>query len=140
MATVDLNAPFASQPANDNNSKKTMVYLTDDGKAIPVQINENYGEKLGFADYTGPIPAELAAPHYLRFEMRKIYASDSTGKVKQSFYVGNPDEPIYVEGGTITVPRKGKANGLVLNVTGSVGEKKSFATAGDTGQTSGDDT
>jgi len=140
MATVDLNAPFASQPANDNNSRKTMVYLTDDGKALPVQINENYGEKLGFADYTGPIPSELAAPNYLRFEMRKIYASDSTGKVKQSFYVGNPDEAIYTEGGSIIVPRKGKANGLTLFVTGSVGEKKTFPNAGDTGQQSGDDT
>jgi len=140
MASVDLNASFTTQPANDNNSRKTMIYLTDDGKALPVQIIENYGEKLGFADYTAPIPSELAAPNYLRFEMRKVYASDVSGKVKQSFYIGNPDEPIYVEGGTITVPRKGKTDGLVLYVTGSVGEKKTFANAGDTGQQSGDDT
>jgi len=140
MAHVDLNAPFVSQPANDNNSRKTMVYLTDDGKAIPVQINENTGEKLGFADYIGPIPPEVAAPHYIRFKMRMIHASDSTGKVKQSFPVGNPEEPIYTQGGTIKVPRKGKTDGLTLYVTGSTGEKKSFANAGDTGQQSGDDT
>ena len=140
MATVNLNAPFASQPANDNNSRKTMIYFTDDNKALPVQINENYGELLGFDDYTGPISPALAAPNYLRFEMRKVYASDSTGKVKQSFYIGKPDEPIYVEGGSIVVPRKGKADGLTLFVTGSVGEKKTFPNAGDTGQTSGDNT
>jgi len=140
MANIDLNAPFAQQPANDNNSKKTMIYLTDDGKAIPVQINENYGEALGFADYTGPIPSDVAAPYYLRFKMRQIHASDSTGKVKQSFFVGSPDAAIYTEGGTVTVPRKGKANGLVLYVTGSTGEKKTFAVGGDTGQQSGDDT
>jgi hypothetical protein len=140
MAVVNLNAPFVSQPANDNNSKKTMLYTTDAGKKIPVQINENYGEALGFEDYTGSIPEEETAPLYLRFEMRRIYASDTSGRVKQSFPVGKPDEPIFVEGGTVIVPRKGKANGLTLYVTGSVGEKKTFANAGDTGQQSGDDT
>lgn len=140
MATINLNAPFASQPANDNNSRKTMLYTTDDGKKIPVQICENYGELLGFDDFTGSIPEDDVAPNYLRFEMRKVYASDVTGKVKQSFPIGKPDQAIYVEGGTIIVPRKGKATGLTLYVTGSVGEKKTFPNAGDTGQQSGDDT
>jgi hypothetical protein len=140
MATINLNAPFASQPANDNNSKKTMLYTTDDGKKIPVQINENYGELLGFDDFTGSIPDDQVAPNYLRFEMRRVYASDVTGRVKQSFPIGKPDEDIYIEGGSIIVPRKGKADGLTLYVTGSVGEKKTFPNAGDTGQRSGDDT
>ena len=140
MAIINLNAPFVNQPANDNNSRKTMLYTTDDGKKIPVQICENYGELLGFDDFTGSIPEELVAPNYLRFEMRRVYASDVTGKVKQSFPIGKPNEEIYVEGGTIIVPRKGKASGLTLFVTGSVGEKKTFPNAGDTGQQSGDDT
>jgi hypothetical protein len=140
MATIDLNAPFVTQPTYDNNSKKTMVYTTDNGKLLPVQINENYGELLGFLDYTGPIPKEDQAPNYLRFKMRRVYASDSTGRVKQSFPIGLPNHPIYVEGGTLIVPRKGKASGLELFVTGSVGERKTFPNAGDTGQRSGDDT
>jgi len=140
MASVNLNAAFAAQDPEDNNSRKSMVYLTDDGKAKLVQINENVGEALGFADYNAPIAPADAAPDYLRFEMRRIYASDVTGKVRQSFPVGSPDVPIYVEGGTITVPRKGKAAGLQLFVTGSVGEKKTFAVTGDTGQQSGDPT
>jgi len=121
-------------------AKKTMVYTTDNGKLLPVQINENYGELLGFLDYTGPIPEEDQAPNYLRFKMRRVYASDSTGRVKQSFPIGLPNHPIYVEGGTLIVPRKGKASGLELFVTGSVGERKTFPNAGDTGQRSGDDT
>jgi hypothetical protein len=140
MATINLNTPFVNQPANDNNSRKTMLYTTDDGKKIPVQINENYGELLGFEDFTGSIPDDQVAPNYLRFEMRRIYASDVSGRVKQSFPVGKPDEAIYIEGGSVIVPRKGKADGLTLYVTGSVGEKKTFPNAGDTGQRSGDDT
>jgi len=140
MATVNLNAPFVSQPANDNNSRKTMIYTTDTGKWLPVEINENYGEALGFADYAGPIPEEHQAPNYLRFKMRRIYASDASGRVKQSFPIGIPDHPLYLEGGTVIVPRKGKTEGLALFVTGSVGERKTFPNAGDTGQRSGDDT
>ena len=138
MAHIDLNAPFVSQPAGDNNSLRTFIYLTDDGKALPVRLNENYAEALGFLSYTGPIPAADRAPDYLRFELRKIHASSVDGKVKQSFAVGSPDADIYVEGGTLLVPRKGKTGGLTLYVTGSTGERKTFPTTGDTGQISGD--
>lgn len=140
MASVDLNAPFAAQDASDNNSKKSMIYTTDDNKKLVVTVNENYGELLGFLDYTAPIPEADRAPDYLRFEMRKIHAVSADGKVRQSFAVGSPTAPIFSEGGTVTVPRKGKSAGLVLAVTGSTGERKSFATAADSGQSSGDST
>lgn len=139
MATVDLNALFAAQLEETNNSKKDMVYTTDDGTEYIVEITENIGEAFGFRDV---VTADVGVLQRLpaRWKMRRVHFADATGNVTGSYSVGNPAELVYAEGGTITVPRKGSATGLVCAVTGSTGEYKRFGKAFDTGQNSGDDT
>ena len=136
MAIVDMNALFAAQNSEDNNSKKGMLYTGDDGTTYIVSITENIGEALGFDDVQVATPTTPALPRGYR--MRKITFSDSSGRVGGSYFIGKPNTPIYAEGGTITVPRKGKALGLVCQVTGTQGERKTFFGANDTGQQSGD--
>jgi hypothetical protein len=139
MATIDINALFVAQAAEDNNSKKDMIYTSDEGTEYIVSITENIGEALGFDDVES---ADVGVvPNLPRgWQMRKILFVDSSGNVKGSYPVGKPDAPIYFEGGTVTVARKGKATGVVCAVTGSVGERKRFGKSFDTGQQSGDNT
>lgn len=136
MAVVDINAKYAAQNAEDNDSKKAMLYTADDGTTkYKVKISENIGESMGFDDVeTSTVASDLPRGYV----MRKVTFSNADAKVSGSYPVGTPSTPIYVEGGIITVARKGKAAGLVCAVTGSQGEKKSFNSANDTGQGSGD--
>lgn len=138
MANVNLNALFAAQPAENNNSKKDMIYKTDDGTKYVVQITENIGEAFDFDDVT---TAEVGVvPNLPRgWKMRKVRFADATGNISGEYFVGKPTTLIYAEGGTITVPRKGKADGVLCAVTGSVGEAKRFGKSYDTGQDSGDE-
>lgn len=136
MAIVDINASYVAAAGENNDSRKTMVYTADDGTTVyTVDISENIGEAMGFADFT---TSTVATPLPRGYQMRTVTFSDSSGKVKGTYPVGSPTTSIYVEGGTITVARKGKATGVVCQVTGSQGEKKRFAAANDTGQDSGD--
>jgi hypothetical protein len=137
MANVDANAAFAAQAAERNNSKKDMIYTTDDGTEYIVEITENFGEVFGFDDVeTADVGVVPRYPD--RWKMRKVHYADATGNITGSYVVGKPTELIYAEGGTITIPRKGKATGIVCAVTGSTGEYKRFGKAFDTGQDSGD--
>lgn len=136
MAAVDINAKYAAQDAEDNDSKKAMLYTADDGTTkYKVLISENIGESMGFEDVeTSTVADDLPRGYTLR----KVTFSNADAKVSGSYPVGTPSTPIYVEGGTITVARKGKATGLVCAVTGSQGEKKRFNSPNDTGQGGGD--
>jgi len=136
MATVDLNAKYAAGSESDNDSKKAMLYLDDDGTTqYKVLISENIGEAFGFDDVeTSTVADDLPRG----FTLRKVTFSNADGKVSGSYPVGKPDTPVYVEGGTITVARKGKVAGLVCAVTGAQGQKRRFLAANDTGQESGD--
>lgn len=139
MANVDLNALFAAQPAENNNSKKDMKYTSDDGTAYVVSVTENIGEAFGFDDVaTADVGIVPNLPRGWR--MRKVNFADATGNISGSYVVGKPSTLIYAEGGTITVPRKSKAAGVVVAVTGSTGEYKRFGKSFDTGQDSGDET
>ena len=137
MAVLDINAKYAAQTAEENASKKKMVYLSDTGVSYVTTIDENIGETMGFTDFTDTL-AVLEIPKSLR--MRTVSFSDSSGKVKGQYPVGTPTTPIFVEGGTITVARKGKATGVVTTVIGAQGEKRTLLSAADTGQQSGDNT
>jgi len=137
MANLDLNAKYTAPANADNDSRKYMIYTSDDGSEYSVLISENIGEVFGFGDISNSSPPP-ALPQY--FKMRHINAVDSTGKVRNTFPVGKTGESVYNEGGTVKVARKGKADGLVLAVTGAVGERKRFATSDDSGQQSGDNT
>lgn len=139
MANVDLNALFAAQAAENNNSRKDMVYATDDGTKYIVQITENIGEAFGFDDV---VAADVGIVPQLpkQWEMRKVRFADATGNISGEYNVGKASTLVYAEGGTITVPRKGKAAGVLCAVTGSIGEKKRFGKSFDTGQDSGDET
>jgi hypothetical protein len=57
---------------------------------------------------------------------------------RNSYPVGKTTEPIYKNGGTIKIPRKGFTEGLVLSVTGVTGEKRRFANGRDSGQSNSD--
>lgn len=137
MAVLDINAKYAAQTAEENASKKKMVYLSDTGVSYVTTIDENIGETMGFTDFTDVL-AVLEIPKSLK--MRTVSFSDSSGKVKGQYPVGTPTTPIFVEGGTITVARKGKATGVVTTVIGAQGEKRTLLSAADTGQQSGDNT
>lgn len=135
MAVVDINARFVSPANDDNDSKKWMVYLSDSGAFYNVQISENIGESMGFADFeTSSVSGIL--PRGMR--MRTVSFKDATGKISGQYPCGTPSTPIFTEGGTITVARKGKAVGVVCTVIGAQGEKRTIQSAADTGQQSGD--
>ena len=137
MALVDINALVIAQAVNENASKKAMIYTSDTTVQYAVVIDENIGEAMGFIDFAA---ASTAQPAPAGLKMRTVTFSDASGKVKGSYPVGIPTAPIFVEGGTITVPRKGSAVGVVCAVLGAQGEKRRLLSANDTGQTSGDNT
>jgi len=135
MAIVDINARYASPESDNNDSKKNMVYQSDTGEFFTVSIAENIGEAMGFIDFeTSSVSGFL--PRGMR--MRTVSFKDASGKISGQYPCGTPSTPIFVEGGTITVARKGKADGVVCTVLGAQGEKRTIASAADTGQNSGD--
>lgn len=136
MATIDINVLVVAQDVDNNSSKKWMKYLSDSGATFAVLIDENIGEALGFDDIADADINFAEKPQSL--EMRKVNATSLNGKIKIQYPVGKPSEDIYSEGGTITVPRKGSADGLILTVTGVVGEKRRLPSSRDSGQDSGD--
>jgi hypothetical protein len=136
MANYDLNALYAAQAANDNASRKTMIYQLDNGNLVLVEIEENIGEIFAFEDWTGAETVFNAGELYKRFEMRKIHYTDGDN-ISGSFPVGTPIFSAFTDGGTITLPRKGKAAGVTVTITGTTGEKKTFRSPNDTGQLSG---
>jgi len=136
MANIDLNAKYTAQDVDDNNSKKNMIYTSDNGAQYVVTVTENLGESFGFDDVGTGDTGLPGLPQ--GFRMRVVRAVSPNGKVKQSFKVGKVGEAIYNEGGLITVARPGKSAGLVLAVVGVTGERKRLVTATDTGQASGD--
>lgn len=137
MAAIDINALVVAQGVTDNASKKKMIYTSDTTTKYYVDIDENIGESLGFEDFTD---TSIVSEKPSSLRMRTITFSDSTGKVKGQYPVGTPTTPIFVEGGTIKVPRKGSTAGLVCAVLGAQGEKRRLVTGNDTGQDSGDNT
>lgn len=139
LAVININAGFAADDANDNASKKAMIYTSDDGNLYRLNMTETIGAFMGFDDLTDAnFATTLSMPKSLI--MRHVNFSDASGKVKGSYPVGKVTEEVFQEGGTITVARRGKAEGLVTQVTGAVGEKRRFEKTGDTGQQSGDAT
>jgi len=138
MLHIDLVPSYSSRDAEDNNSRIVFIYTLDNGKKLPLMLSENVGKKMGFEVYPPDgIPPADRAPHYLRFEPRRVHAQSLNGKIKRSFPVGRPDFPLYCLGGKITIPRLGKTAGVDLFVTGTTGEQKTFATGVNTQQTSG---
>lgn len=138
-ANININTGFAADDANDNASKKWLIYESDDGNQYRVFMTETIAAFMGFDDLTDANrAATLAMPKFLT--MRHVNFSDASGKVKGSYPVGKVTEEAFQEGGQITVPRRGKADGLVTQITGAVGEKRRFEYTGDTGQQSGDAT
>jgi len=135
MATVDINAKYALPESDNNASKKNMVYLSDTGLFYTVLIDENIGESMGFADFEASSTSGFL-PRGMR--MRTVSFKDASGRISGQYPCGTPSTPIFVEGGTITVARKGKAAGVVCTVLGAQGEKRTIASAADTGQNSGD--
>lgn len=135
MAILDINAKYVAQDPEDNASRKKMIYTSDTGILYVVTIDENIGETMGFADFTN---ADSAREKPASLRMRTVSYKDSSGKVAGQLPVGTPTFPIFVEGGTITMARKGKLTGLVVTVIGAQGEKRTLLSAADTGQQSGD--
>jgi hypothetical protein len=139
VANININTGFAADDANDNASKKWLIYESDDGNQYRVFATETIYAFMGFDDLTDANrAATLAMPKFL--QMRRVNFSYASGKVKGSYPVGKVTEDAFQEGGKITVPRRGKADGLECQITGAIGEKRRFEYTGDTGQQSGDAT
>lgn len=137
MAVIDINALVVAQTLTENASKKAMIYTSDTGLLHTVNIDENIGEAMGFADYTG-VETTTNMPDGLR--MRTVTFADATGKIKGQYPCGAPTTLVFKEGGTIKVPRKGNITGVVCSVTGAQGEKRRILAAADTAQNAGDAT
>ena len=135
MAFVDLNAQYSLPASDDNDSKKSMVYTSDAGQLYIVNLSENIGEAFGFDDQTD---VSIAVEMPKGFIMRKVTFSSASGFIAGSYPCGKPTTSIYAFGGTILVPRKGKASGVTVTVTGAQGERRRFLGANDTSQSSGD--
>jgi len=134
MAVVDINALTIAQSPEDNAGKKKMIYKSDSTVGYVVNIDENIGNSMGFDDYTDT-SSEKSIP--VGMVMRSVSFSDVTGKVKGAYPCGKPDTPIFLNGGTIKVPRKGSILGVVCGVSSRKGEKSPLLNAADTGQTDG---
>jgi len=136
MAAIDINALAAAQSIDENASKKWMAYTSDTGVLYAVKIDENIGEALGFIDITSSNDNVPEKPSSLT--MRVINAVSANGKIRVRYPCGVPTQDIYVEGGTITVPRKGYTTGVNCQVTGVTGEKRRIVGGQDSGQDGGD--
>jgi hypothetical protein len=134
-AELDINAKYVAAATDNNDSKKLMIYTSDNGNEYTTLISENIGEIMGFDDFT---TSSTATEMPKGLKMRYVNFKDATGNVGGSYPVGKSSEEVFQEGGTIKVARKGKADGVVCAVTGAIGEKRSLQTANDTGQDSGD--
>jgi hypothetical protein len=136
-ANININVGFAADDADDNASKKWMVYDSDDGNKYRVFMTETIGSFMGFDDLTDTnVSSTLEVPKQLK--MRTVHFSNANGKVKGTYPVGKSTEIVFQSGGTITVPRRGKADGVLCFVTGCTGERRRLVYTGDTGQLSGD--
>jgi hypothetical protein len=115
-------------------SIKWMLYTLDSGNTVPVKCDESNGEACGFDDYTGAAPTAGVIEGKALRKMRYITVYEqSDPDHKGTFWVGKPDSGL-MQGVTQTVT----IDGVVWVVSGSVGEKKTFPTAVDTGETDGD--
>lgn len=116
-------------------SIKWMVYTLDSTATIMKRLDESNGEALGFDDYTGAAPTatpvEAAGLRSMRY-INCVNGADPTQK--RRFWVGKPDNTAYVVGGSVTI------DGVTWLISGSVGEKKTFPIAADTGLQDGDPT
>ncbi len=116
-------------------SRKWMIYELDAGTTIMRQVDESNGEALGFEDYTGTAPTATAVQAASLRRMRYINCVNAALPTqKRRFWVGVPDFPVYVSGGSVVI------DGITWNVSGAVGEKKTFPVAVDTGLDDGDAT
>lgn len=136
MAVVDINALTAAQDIDNNAGKKWMGYTSDIGTIYAVKIDENIGESMGFIDITESNETTPEKPASLT--MRVVNAVSANGKVKVRYPCGTPTAPIYVQGGTIEVPRKGNSSGLICSVTGVTGESRRIVSYQDSGQDNDD--
>lgn len=116
-------------------SRKYMMYTLDGGSTVAKQVDESNGEALGFDDYTGTAPTATAIEALALRKMRYILCVNSADPTqKRRFWVGKPDNTAYLVGGTVAI------DGITWQISGSVGEKKTFPTAADTGLQDGDAT
>jgi len=122
---LDLNALFVAQSATENNGRANFWYKLDDGTYAPARgLNTNQANLFGFLQ-TLPSGAVITNSKVVT-KFRSITFADATGKIKGTFFVGTPTEAIYTGGGTVKVPRKGKAAGVITYIIGSQGEKTRF--------------
>lgn len=116
-------------------SIKWMIYELDSGNTIMRRVDESNGEALGFEDFAGAAPTATAIEAASLRSMRYILCvNQAVPTQKRRFWVGTPDFPQYVNGGTVVI------DGITWEVSGSVGEKKTFPTGADTGLDDGDAT
>lgn len=116
-------------------SRKWMVYTMDSGETVAKQVDESNGEALGFDDYTAPANVTATPIEALSLRaMRYVLAVDDVTGKRRKFPVGKPDFTSYVIGGQFTI------DGRLYNVSGTVGEKKTFPQPVDTGEIDGDNT
>ncbi len=123
-------------------SIKTMIYTADDQTKWCVDIDESNGEAFGFDDYTG---AATDPKYYLprRMQMRYVNWSADSGRISRRFPIGKPNNPLFLNGGSVTVPiQDGSTSADSIDATGQVtssrGEKRRLPRATDTGLTGGD--
>jgi len=109
-------------------SIKWMQYTADSGEIFVVKVDEGNGEALGFDDYAGTGEGNLLPRG---FQMRYVNAISAAG-VQRRFWVGDPLDPLFAAGGTVTI------DSVAYNITSSRGEKRTRPRGNDSGQLDGD--
>ena len=127
-------------------SKRTFVYIADDGESYVVKLDESTYEQseLGFADNALPSGRLIPIIGKNPIQMRYIncYRTEGGNVVRRKFFVGKNDTDIYLNGGQLQLGGSQGATaveaGTAWSVSSSVGEKRKFIGVEDTGRTDGD--
>lgn len=127
-------------------SKRSFVYIADDGTAYLAKLDESTYEQseLGFADNAKPAGRIFPIIGKNPVQMRYIncYRTENGVVIRRKFFIGKTDTDIYLNGGQLQLGgTQGAAaveGGAAWSVSSSVGEKRKFIGFEDTGRTDGD--
>lgn len=127
-------------------SRRPFVYVADDGSEYAVNLDESTYEDaaLGFkSSYTGDkVPPPIIRGNPIKMRYVNVFRDEDNVTIRRRFFVGDPGQPVYKDGGTLTFGSSPGAEdpeeGESWYVSSSVGEKRRFISMRDTAKKDGD--
>lgn len=127
-------------------SRRPFVYTSDSGEQFLVQLDETIYEEqqLGFKSTLqgGSASGVIIRGNPIKMRYINCYRQQEGVTVRARFFVGDPTEDIYKNGGALVFGQEATANapekGIPWLVSSSIGEKRKFIGLIDTGKTEGD--